>query len=368
MTGSTSQETSLANAVTWVIVGVAVLLTVLTSASTGPWSWRGLFALAAVLLAGFALGRTRRAALSHRPTKAGWWWCNAAAVAGLCAMAVAGQWAALGLAMGGIALGSPRPAWTVGALALVTAGMVVVFVTTQDASVFTSAAVVVTSALVALVLHVLARLTLLTDDLRRSQAEVARLEVEQERARIARDLHDIIGRTMTAAFLRNQTALALVQLAPNKAVDQIQATHDALAQGQARLREITSGPVVAGLGQELDSTGGLCDQLGISLELHADDVEDQRAARLAARVVREAVTNMLKHSRPRHCTLDVHSDGHAIHVTIDNDGCPTAPPRTGGTGLQDLHQRVEQTGGLLETHQQGDHFILSCRIPTPEQS
>lgn len=361
-----NRETTLATATTWVIVGASVLLTLLTAVPGGPWSWRSLLALTAVVMAAAGFIAVRRRALAHHATLVSWWSCVLAGLVGLGAMTAAGQWAALGLAMAGVALGAPTPRWGACALLGLVLGSTTVPLATHAAPVSTTLGIVVTCGLIALVLYVLTRLVMLTGELRRSRAEVARLEVEQERARISRDLHDVIGRTMTAASLRNQTALALVEVAPDKAAVQIQATHDALAQGQARLREITSGPVVAGLDRELDAASALCAQLGITLDLHADEVDDPVVALLAARVVREAVTNMLKHSRPHHCTLTVRRVDGAVDVIVDNDGCPATAPRATGTGLRDLARRVEEHSGRLSTERHGAHFVLTCHIPTTE--
>ena len=78
--------------------------------------------------------------------------------------------------------------------------------------------------------------------------------------------------------------------------------------GQAQLRALTSGPVIIGLSSELDTARRLFDRLGIRCSVETVTVEDRAVDQALAAVVREAVTNSLKHSRPHECRIPVRRD------------------------------------------------------------
>lgn len=290
-------------------------------------------------------------------------WGCVAGVAALIGLGIDQQWASLGVAAAAIALasGQPRRALLANAgLAAVAAALLL----TSSAHVTTDVAVFLIAFLIAVVLYVLARLAVLNQQLRIAHEEVARNSVDQERVRIARDLHDILGRTLVAASLRNQTAIQLVGTDPGKALVQMQAAHETLSAGQSQLRSLTSGPVVAGLAQEVESAAALCRKMGITVVTDVAEVADGENSSLCARIVREATTNMLKHSRPTRCVITIREEAAGLVVSIANNGASASSASASGTGLRDLRQRVELRGGTLEAGLVGKgHFSVIVRLP-----
>lgn len=210
------------------------------------------------------------------------------------------------------------------------------------------------------------RLAVVTDGLVYTREEVARLRVDEERYRISRDLHDILGRTLVAVSLREQAVLRLLELgSTDEAAVQLRASSAIVAEGQAALRSLTNGPVSADLHVELRCAQELCEQVGIAWDSRIDGAGDTETQRLAAVIVREAVTNMLKYSRPRRCWVRVSEDDGVLELSIANDGCPVNTARnTRGTGLQSLRSRCEAIGGVLEAGSpEPGTFRVLARLP-----
>lgn len=220
----------------------------------------------------------------------------------------------------------------------------------------------------AAVLYAMTRLLIVLQELRRTREHLARLQVDEERHRISRDLHDIIGRTLAAASLRNQTALRLLDLDADKCRHQLEQLQLSISSGQAQLRGLTSGPVIIGLVSELDSASRLFTRLGVRVAVEAASVQEREVDQLLAAVVREAVTNSLKHSRPRECRITVRREVLGTVLSIVNDGVLSRRQTGVGTGLADLRDRLCAVGGTLTAGVlDGAQFRVIARVPDSRQ-
>lgn len=271
-------------------------------------------------------------------------------------------WAMLGVAAAAAALVMPRFGWLA---ALVTLLAGTALTAGGQATPTAQVAIPLISLVVAVGLEALTRLAQALTDLRVSREQLARLQVDRERNRISRDLHDIVGRTLVAASLRIQAAAQLLDRDIEGTRAQLERAHQALVDGQADLRRLTSGPITTTLADELKSARALCDRLRIHLtvEASAESVEDSNS--LAARVVREGITNMLKHSNARACEVRI-ATAPVLDVTITNDGRPPTAKEDPslGTGLADLHTRLETAGlGLTAGPVGPDGFRLHVGVP-----
>lgn len=216
------------------------------------------------------------------------------------------------------------------------------------------------------VLAAFTRMLLVVQELASTREQVARLRVDEERSRIQRDLHDLLGRTLVTVSMRTQTALRLIDKDPSAARVQLEETAALVTSGQAQLRELVAGRSIVGLEQELISAQELCARLGVRLDLQVEPIDDPSTDALAARVLREAMTNMLKHSRPSVAAIAIVDEAGCTVVTVDNDGAVGLPPgATQGTGLRDLQARVEDhLGGVLVSGRLPvNKFRLQARIP-----
>ena len=181
--------------------------------------------------------------------------------------------------------------------------------------------------------------------LQRAEQRVSTLSVAAERERIGRDLHDILGHSLTAISIKAGLAARLVDLDPAAAKAQIAEIEQVSRQALADVRTTASGMREVRLATEIASARSVLLAAGIESRMPSalPPLSDQ-ASELMGYVVREAVTNVVRHSRAGVCTIVVEPT--AVEVRDDGRGLPTGV--RSGSGLVGLRSRVEATGGTLQ--------------------
>ncbi|OFE17815.1 hypothetical protein BA895_13475 [Humibacillus sp. DSM 29435] len=282
------------------------------------------------------------------------------------AMLVDGHWAPLPLALSAVMLVfSPLRATLAAALMLVGLAVYVGLVVDPRLAVVMPPGILALAA----VLYAFTRLSVVIRELQLAREELVRNRVDQERLRMQRALHDILGRTLVTASLRNQIALRTLDSDPRAAREHLEQLHVVVSDGQARLRAVTAGPVIVSLADEVESASTLCQRLGIEVTVDVGPLPSGVPEGEIGAVVRESVTNMLKHSRALHCSLTIRSEPMAVVVTVVNDGCLEGAPGAGfapGTGLTHMREIVERAGGsftgeLIENRR----FRVWASLPNP---
>ncbi len=176
-----------------------------------------------------------------------------------------------------------------------------------------------------------------------TRAELARLAAENERIRIARDLHDLLGHSLTTITVKAGLARRLGPTNPAGAVDQITEVEDLCRRVLADVRAAVSGYREVTLASELARGGELLRVSGITADLPtATDVADPAHQELFGWAVREGLTNVIRHSRARSCAVRVS----ASCVEILDDGHGSAAPH--GNGLRGLRERAAAAGGGVD--------------------
>jgi two-component system sensor histidine kinase DesK len=193
--------------------------------------------------------------------------------------------------------------------------------------------------------------------LRAARQEIARLAaaeaVAAERLRFARDLHDLLGHSLSAITLKGEVARRLVRDDPDRAEREL---GDALAAAREALREVreaVSGYRQPTLAAELRGAREILTAAGIACTCEGDAGPlPPAAAAVLTWAVREGVTNVVRHSRARHCAIRLARAGGAASVEIADDGAGVVPPAgaagPGGHGLRGLAERAAQQGGAVE--------------------
>jgi len=196
----------------------------------------------------------------------------------------------------------------------------------------------------------------------------ARLAVAEERLSFSRDLHDTFGRTLATVAVKSELAAELVSRgrpgADKEMLEVRQIAEDALRE----MRELVAGFRAPDLAAELAGARSLLGSAGVSVSVTTDDGELPAPTQKAlAWVVREAVTNVVRHSDAGRCGIDLRVDGAASSASavleIVNDGA--RPGGTPGSGLAGLAERLGQVGGNLTTQREGEEFRLVARVPLP---
>ena len=188
-------------------------------------------------------------------------------------------------------------------------------------------------------------------ELRRAQDEVARLAVSEERARLARDLHDSLGHSLTVVTVKSELARKLVSRDPAKAEAEIADIERLAREGLADLRAAVAGYRDVDLETELASARTALAAAGIAAHVPDDAAVVRRELRpLFGWVVREGVTNVIRHSAARECWIELG----AKRVAVRDDGMPVAAAATAtvaapGNGLRGLRERAEAAGARLRS-------------------
>jgi two-component system, NarL family, sensor histidine kinase DesK len=181
------------------------------------------------------------------------------------------------------------------------------------------------------------------NQLAQAREEITSLAVSQERLRFSRDLHDILGHSLTVITVKAELAGRLVQVDPARAEQEIAEVERLARTALADVRSTAAGYRNVSLAAELASARTALDAAGIEAEL-AGAVDDVPADRLElfGWTVREGVTNVVRHSGARHCRVTVDP----LQVEITDDGA--GPGRSeAGNGLTGLRERAEAAGAQL---------------------
>jgi two-component system sensor histidine kinase DesK len=176
-----------------------------------------------------------------------------------------------------------------------------------------------------------------------TRAELARLAAENERIRIARDLHDLLGHSLTTITVKAGLARKLGPADPDAAVAQITEVEDLCRRVLADVRAAVSGYREVTLASELARGRELLRASGITADLPAaTEVADPAHQELFGWAVREGLTNVIRHSRARSCTVRVSAS--SVEIIDDGQGSADGP----GNGLSGLRERAAAAGGGVD--------------------
>lgn len=184
-----------------------------------------------------------------------------------------------------------------------------------------------------------------------AQDEITRLAVVEERARFSRDLHDVLGHSLTVVAMKSELAARLVDVDPARAKTEMQDVERLSREALHGLRRAVSGYREADLDAELVSARAALAAASITAALPEDGAavgDDVRS--LFAWVLREGVTNVLRHAAASRVRVTLTRTA----LTVEDDGTGVlAPPSTtaglGGNGLRGLGERADAVGAVLTT-------------------
>lgn len=208
-------------------------------------------------------------------------------------------------------------------------------------------------------------------ELRATRQELARTAVEKERLRFSRDLHDLLGHTLSVIVVKSEAARRLAPRDMDAALAQVTDIESVGRQALTEIREAVTGYREGSLATELDRARSALTAAGIEpvLRRSGPPLAPQTEA-LLGWVVREAVTNVVRHSRATTCSFTVAGNADRVRLTVMDDGSgPDAPPAPGigGTGLTGLTERLAAAGGSLRAGPEpGGGFTVTAELPLGE--
>ena len=228
-------------------------------------------------------------------------------------------------------------------------------------------------ALLGLLVYGLSRLAGLARQLEALRDELTRMAVVAERLRVARDVHDLLGLGLSAIALKADLIAALIGRDDARAAAEIEEMSRICAAARADIRLITGDDRGLSLAAELAAAGQILASAGIEVSQSTPGGPLPAAAdTVLAPVLREAVTNVLRHAAATTCTIDVAAGDGALQLRVSNDGAPRRPAAgppgeqdRAGCGVANLQARVRAAGGQLTSHHGRGRFELTARIPLP---
>jgi two-component system, NarL family, sensor histidine kinase DesK len=222
------------------------------------------------------------------------------------------------------------------------------------------------------------------DKLRKAYEEIEAITAVAERERIARDLHDVLGHTLSVITLKAELAGRLIHSDPTRAAGEIAEVENTARTALAEVREAIGGYRARGLAAEIESARRALDTAGVTLildsETNIDSELDAPGPDFRTRVstaslsaaeetvlalaLREAVTNIVRHARAKTCRLHFITDQGHRRLIVEDDGEHSLTRE--GNGLRGMRERVESIGGHLAlTRESGTRLLIELPLRTP---
>ena len=199
---------------------------------------------------------------------------------------------------------------------------------------------------------------------RQGQAAQARLAATEERLRFARDVHDLLGHNLSIIALKAELAARLAPVDAERAGQEAAEVQRLAAAALTDVREAVRGYRAVDLPEQLTATEHVLRSCGIRCTIvpPGGELPAEVATQLAA-VLREASTNVLRHSRASWCRIDIGRDGHQVRITVTNDGAAGTGPDRNSYGLRGLAERLTAAGGAIRTRNEDGVFTLEATLP-----
>lgn len=268
----------------------------------------------------------------------------------------------LGLLAGVVLVALPRPNGLVGAALVTATGPLVVFALPVDNN--TALEVGARTVVVGLVVYGIVRLSSVAAQAHALRGQSARLAVHRERVRIARDLHDLLGSALSAIAVRGEAA-ARGTSNPIASRGEFLQIAELARRTLDEVRGMVRDEVSLTLSHELEAARMALDAATVQVRISREgpnlpaDVENCLSA-----VLREGVTNVLRHSQARTCSIMIRCTDGRADLSVENDGVGPRDVTYDGSGLPNLAARVTMMGGTLHASAcAADGFRLHTALP-----
>ena len=194
--------------------------------------------------------------------------------------------------------------------------------------------------------------------------EVRRLAATSERERIGRDLHDLLGRTLTLVAIKADLAAKLAPRDAGRAEAEMREVADAARAALAEVRAAVSGMTGASLPREIEASRTAMIAAAMSFTVEGDPARvDGETGAVLAMVLREGVTNVIRHSGAQNCRVTIMSDEQAEWLVVEDDGTGDAALAAQGGGLAGLRKRLAAAGGALSVESGTSGTRLVATLP-----
>lgn len=258
------------------------------------------------------------------------------------------------------------------ALSLVGLGLILAVPIRDGISVGNLAYLLVANILTTLTVYSVTQLAGLVRQLHEARQDLAVLAVEQERTRFSRDLHDLLGYSLSAITLKGELAYRLIRVDPDAAQANLEAILGVSRQALSDVRSVARSYRDLSLAAQTTSASTMLESAGIKVELSVQDARlPTDVDTVLATVVREGVTNLLRHSKAEHCWITFTRTATAAVLSLSNDGLSqdefASRPEPGGDGMggvSNLRSRLAGVDGTLAVGvDAAGRFTLTASVP-----
>lgn len=208
--------------------------------------------------------------------------------------------------------------------------------------------VIIIQMLYPIVIYIKEKAKSLQGELDAANEQIAQYIQQEERQRIARDLHDTLGQTLMMIKMKSELATKWVDKDPAQAKRELGEILDTSRTALKQVRELVSEMKFISLTDELEHAAKLLHTADIELHIEAPEnppllssVEET----MLALCVREAMTNIIKHSQAKRCTLTLEFNEQACQIHIADDGVGIRGRSSGGNGIPSIMERMKALGG-----------------------
>jgi two-component system sensor histidine kinase DesK len=201
--------------------------------------------------------------------------------------------------------------------------------------------------------------------LRKANEEIEHLAKLAERERIARDLHDVLGHTLSVITLKSELAGKLMDRDPQRAGKEIREVEEISRQALSEVRDAIRGYRAQGLAAELAHAKSTLETAGLTVQCDAASTMKLPAIQesVLSLAVREGVTNVVRHAQARSCRLRIEQQNGMCRLEIADDGQGFTTME--GNGLRGMRERVEMLGGTLDRRNKSG-TTLTITLPLKE--
>jgi two-component system sensor histidine kinase DesK len=194
---------------------------------------------------------------------------------------------------------------------------------------------------------------------------LVRLAAAEERLRFARDVHDLLGHDLSVIALKAELAERLAPVDPERAGEQAAEIQRLAASALVQVRQAVHGYRAIDLRDQLSAVEHVLRSAGVHCVVRLAGSDLPGEASHLVPVLREAITNMLRHSRAQHCTIHVDATPAEVRMVVTNDGVAERAPDRYSHGLRGLSDRLAEVGGTVHTDAQPGTFTLTATVPVP---
>ncbi|TCZ78274.1 sensor histidine kinase [Paenibacillus albiflavus] len=199
----------------------------------------------------------------------------------------------------------------------------------------------------------------MAERLKAATEQLERMAQQEERQRIARELHDTLGHTLSLIALKGEVTSKLIQRAPEKALQEAKEITETARGALKQMRELVTTMRIVSLHEEFEHAKSLCAAAGIHLDITIPNEFTHASERtplsplqetILAMCFREALTNVVRHSRAAHCSATLEIEEGLVRLTIADDGIGIDPEKVNqanGSGIAGLKQRLALVDGYL---------------------